>query len=50
MEPKCETCADSGYVWRTGPDGREWMCDCDSDECDAFGQLDGDVEDESEEK
>ena len=35
----CDTCGDSGFVWREGPDGRDWMFDCDNDDCNAFGQL-----------
>lgn len=36
----CETCDNSGYVWRKGPDGKDWMYDCDNDDCNAFGQMD----------
>lgn len=40
MHEPCETCEDSGYVWREGPDGKSWMCDCDDEDCNAFSQLD----------
>lgn len=40
MNNPCETCDDTGYVWREGPDGRDWMFDCDNEDCNAFGQLD----------
>jgi hypothetical protein len=44
----CETCEGSGYIWRKGPDGKSWMCDCDDDNCNAFGQMDEPSDDATE--